>query len=105
MNQQETKKIIDIAIQKFHGQLTDLEGAIGTFLVGQKMGWKILYLAHDRRTLKKYEKILDVDFREVLPGEGALSHKSYAWQAMQKISNFWKAVKGEITIPRRKELE
>ena len=105
MNQQETKKIIDIAIKNFRGDLTTLESAIGAFLVGLKMGWKVMYLVHDRRTIKKFEEILKVDFREVLPDEGVWAHKSVAWSAMKKITNFWKAVKGEISIPRRKELE
>ena len=58
MNQQNTKKIIDIAIKEFAGDFTTLESAIGAFLVGQKLGWKVLYLVHDRRTLKKFEAIL-----------------------------------------------
>ena len=66
MNQQETKKIIDIAIKNFVGDFTTLESAIGTFLVGQKLGWKVPYLAHDRGALKKYEKILDIDFKNFL---------------------------------------
>lgn len=105
MNQQETKKTIDIAIKKFSGDFTTLENAIGAFLLGQKVGWKVLYLVHDRRTIKKFEKILKVDFREILPEEGPWARKSYAWEAMKTISNFWKAVKGEITIENRKKLK
>jgi len=96
MNQQETKKTIDLAISKFKGQLPTLEAAIGAFLAGEKLGWKVLYLVHDKSTIRKYEKILGVNFKEILPDETSLSHKSVAWTAVQKVSNFWKAVKGEI---------
>jgi len=104
MNQQETKKIIDIAIKNFRGLFPTLEGAIGSLIVGQKMGWKILYLVHDKRTIQKYESVLNIKFREVLPEVGPLAHKSVAWVAMERISNFWKAVKGEISIPHRQDL-
>lgn len=96
MNQQETKKTIDLAISKFKGQLPTLEAAIGALLAGEKLGWKVLYLVHDKSTIHKYEKILGVNFKEILPDETSLSHKSVAWTAVQKVSNFWKAVKGEI---------
>lgn len=96
MNQQETKKTIDLAISKFKGQLPTLEAAIGALLAGKKLGWKVLYLVHDKSTIRKYEKILGVNFKEILPDETSLSHKSVAWTAVQKVSNFWKAVKGEI---------
>ena len=96
MNQQETKKTIDLAITNFKGQLPTLEAAIGALLAGEKFGWKVLYLVHDKSTIRKYEKVLDVNFKDILPDETPLSHKSVAWIAVQKVSNFWKAVKGEI---------
>ena len=87
---------IDQRIEKFRGQVPALEQAIGVWIVGRKFGWKVLYLVHDRKTLAKYEKILGIDFRSELPEEGPLAKKSLAWQAVQKVSNFWKAVRGEI---------
>ena len=105
MNQSETKKTIDIAIKEYKGDLTHLESAIGAFLLGQKVGWKVLFLAHDRRTIKRFEKILKVDFRKELPEDGVWAHKSYAWKALKKITNFWKAVKGEVSIERKQELD
>lgn len=87
---------IDERIKEFHGQLNELESAIGAYFVGRKMGWKVLMLIHDRITLKKYEKILGMHFKEDLPDVGPWAHKSYAWLAVQKIKSFWKAVKGEI---------
>ena len=96
MNQQETKKTIDLAIRNFKGQLPTLEAAIGALLVGEKMSWKVLYLVHDKSTIRKYEKILGVNFKKDLPIDTPLSTKSLAYNAVQGVSNFWKAVKGEI---------
>jgi len=97
MNQKQEREMIEKAIKDFRGDLTHLEAAIGAYLVGKEVGWKVAYLAHDKRTIRKFEKILgDINFREVLPEEGRWAHKSIAFVAAQKISNFWKAVKGEI---------
>lgn len=105
LTQQQTKKIIDKAIKDYRGQVPTLEAAIGSLLVGQKLGWKVLYLVHDKRTIKKYEDILKVNFRGILPEAGPLAHKSLAYMTVEKLSNFWKAVKGETPIKRRKEVE
>lgn len=105
MSQQDTKKTIDIAIRNFKGQLPTLEAAIGAWIVGEKLGWKVLYLVHDKSTIRKYEKILDVNFKEILPDETPLSKKSLAFEAVQKVSNFWKAVKGEIPNIRTPEIK
>ena len=86
----------DNAIKDFRGQLPTLEAAIGAYIVGQKIGWKPLLLIHDKKTITKYEKILGINFRDDLPDVGEHANKSLAWKAAQKVSNYWKAVKGEI---------
>lgn len=87
---------IDPIIKDFRGNINELEQAIGVWIVGRQFGWKVLLLVHDRKTLAKYEKILGIDFRFELPEVGPLAHKSIAWNAFQKVTNFWKAVRGEI---------
>ena len=105
MNQQETNKIIEKAIKNFRGQVPTLESAIGALHVGRKFGWKVLYIVHDLRTLKKYEDILGINFKGTLEEAGPLAHKSQGYQAISKLSNFWKAVKGETPIKGRKDIE
>lgn len=105
MNQKEEKEAIDKAIKNFRGLVPTLETAIGAYFVGKKVGWKVLYLVHDKKTIEKYGKILGIDFRKELPEEGQWAHKSMAWEAMKKISNFWKAAKGEIPIEGRSEMK
>lgn len=87
---------IDRVTQNFKGQVNELEQAIGLWMVGRQFGWKVMLLVHDRKTIAKYEKILGIDFRKELPEVGEYANKSIAWKAVQKVSNFWKAVKGEI---------
>lgn len=87
---------VDARIVDFKGDIRQLESAIGALVFGRHVGWKVLLLIHDTRTLRKYEKILGVEFRKVLPEVGVRADKSVAWRYAQKIGEFWKIVKGEI---------
>lgn len=105
MNQKEEQEMIDKAIKDFEGDIPTLETAIGAYIVGKKLGWKPLLLIHDKQTIKKYGKILDIDFKEQLKAEGEWAHKSTAWRAVLKVSNFWKAVSGAIPGIRSTEMK
>jgi hypothetical protein len=83
-------------IRAYKGDITDLERGIGCFYVGREFGWKVMLLVHDRKSVTKYERLLGLDFRQELPEVGKYAHKSMAWRLAQKVSSFWKAVKGEI---------
>ena len=87
---------IDTVTKSFRGNINELEQAIGVWIVGREFGWKVMLLVHDRKTLAKYEKILGINFRFELEEVGPFAHKSVAWRAFQKFTNFWKAVRGEI---------
>ncbi len=89
---------LDKRIEKFKGQATVLESAIGALILGRRYGWKVLYLVHDKKTIRKYEDILGLKFREALEPESDLSNKSLAFRLQKKISNFWKAVSGEMRV-------
>ncbi|MBR9814678.1 hypothetical protein GYB61_12575 [bacterium] len=92
----EKMALIDPAVKEYKGQFPELERAIGVLFTGELVGWKVLYLIHDKKTIRKYEKALGVNFREIFPAEGKYSHKSIAYEMVKKVSNFWKAAKGEI---------
>ena len=96
--------IIDPTIAKFHGNSVELQNAVGAFMLGRHLGWRVLFLIHHKTSIKKYEKILGISFREILPETGPKSNDSRAWRAFQGFSNFWKAVKGEIPGIRTPEL-
>lgn len=101
------KQMTDIsldAVDRFKGYVPQLEAAIGALFVGKRVGWKVLYLVHDKKTLRQYEDLLKISFREVLPDVGPKANKSVAWVALEGIKNFWKAVKGEIPGIRSSEM-
>jgi len=88
--------LLDERVREYKGDITELERAIGALFVGRQMGWKILLLVHDRKTIKRYEETLDLEFKEPnMPEVGKYAYKSVAWAAVQKVASFWKAVKGE----------
>ena len=94
---QQLVDIIDDAIRNFRGDTFELRGAIGALMMARRFGWKPLLLMVDKRSIQKYERILGVSFRDYAPEVGDCAEKSVGWQAVQKVSNFWKAVKGEIS--------
>jgi len=96
---------IDKRTQNFKGQINELEQAIGMWFVGRQFGWKVMFLVHDRKTIAKYEKLLKIDFRNEVPDVGDFAKKSVAWRAVQRVSNFWKAVKGETPGIRSPEFD
>lgn len=97
ISDEEAMLIVNTAIQKFKGDTGQLRNAIGVFLIGRQFGWKPAYLMFDKDSVRKYEKILDIKFRDTMPEEGCYANKSAAWVAMRKVKSFWKAVKGEIS--------
>ncbi len=64
-----------------------------------------MVLVHDKKTIRKYEQILGISVRERFPEVGPWAHKSIAWNLVQKVSNFWKAVSGDISGIRTPELK
>ncbi len=102
------RKLIEISLESvdnFKGDAHQLESAIGALVVGKRVGWKVLYLIHDKKTLRIYEKHLGIIFREILPEVGPKAHKSLAWTALEGVRGFWKAVKGEIPGIRTPEMK
>lgn len=100
----ELERIEREAIANFHGPLDELFGAIGMLRMGDHFGWRVLVLIHNKRTIRKYEAILDIKVRYFFPEEGAASERSVGYTIVKKIGNFWKAVSGDIKIDQRREL-
>jgi len=99
MTDQEFMTICHKAFKDFKGDVREFEKAVGTLYVARYIGWKPIYLMQDRKSLKKYEGFLKIEFQEVVEPEGKEAHRSAAWviltKAKEKITNFWAAVRGE----------
>lgn len=78
------------------GSFTELESALGMLYMGHAFGWKVLYIIHSASTVRKYERILGIIAKEEFPAETDHSNRSLAFGVAKKVSNFWKAVRGEV---------
>ncbi|MCB1796115.1 MAG: hypothetical protein KDJ70_17160 [Candidatus Competibacteraceae bacterium] len=99
MTQEEIQQVIDTALKNYTGDARILESAIGSLFVGLQIGWRPLHLIHRHKTLSRYQNILDLDFREVMPEIGRMADKSLGWRLAKHLNNFWDAVRG--TAPGR----
>ena len=105
MTEKEFIQHCEALVKTYKGDVTVLEHAIGCFVVGRKVGWKCLLVMHDRKSIKRYEDILGLPFKDHLPEVGDLAHRSKAWKIVQGVSSFWKAVKGEIPNVKSTEMK
>ena len=88
-------EVIKSAMERFSGNFDELESAVGMYMVGHYVGWKVLVLVHSKRTVRKYEEILQIIIREEFPEEGLEATRSLALTIAKTVSNFWKVVSGE----------
>ena len=99
------QEIEDNAIINFSGTIDELESALGMLRVGFHVGWKMLYVAHSKKTIRKYEDILNIKIRDLFDEEGPSAKRSIGLALASKYSNFWKVVSGDIKIENRKTIE
>ena len=92
------------SVAEFSGYVDVLESAWGALLVATQFGWKVAFIMHSQATIKKYEKITGLKFREWCDPETRLSGKSIGYTIARKLSSIWKAIRGEESIPHRGEL-
>ena len=86
------------ALIQFRGMLDELESALGMLRMGHHFGWKVLYLIHSKKTIRKYEDILDIKIRDIFPDEGPSAGRSIGLDIAKRFSNFWKVVSGETEL-------
>ena len=104
MSEKQLVDLIDKAIKNFQGNSDSLSGAIGYLMIGRKFGWRVMFFMHTQGTVRKYEQILGIKTRDLMPEEGPYAKKAAVYQAIKKVSNFWKAVKGEVAGVKSKEV-
>lgn len=93
------------AIETYKGQMPVLESAIGALAIGQKFGWRVLQIVHSSATLKKYERVLDLKFKDVCPERTDLSRKSVGLAVADKIQSFWAVALGKHPVKNKDCLE
>lgn len=92
------------ALAKFHGQFDELESAYGFLRLGFQIGWKPLAIIHSKKTFKKYEQMLGINAKELFPEITPASDRSIGFRVAKGLSNFWKAVSGDIKVENRRDI-
>lgn len=73
-------------------------------VLGDYMGWKVLIIMHNKRTVRKYEEILGISVREFFPEEGPIALRSLGYSFAKELGNYWKVVSGDVAVEARREL-
>lgn len=87
------------------GNIDDLEAAIGVLRMGHHFGWKVLYIAHSKKTIKKFEELLEIKIKDFFEEKGPAAERSTGLNLAETHTNFWKVVSGDIKITNRKDIE
>lgn len=105
VRKKELELLVRESVADFKGSFYDLEKAIGMLHMGDHFGWRVLVLVHNKRTIRKYEEILNINIKEFFPEEGAAAYRSVGLTAAKKIGNFWKVVSGEKKVANKADME
>lgn len=79
--------------------IDEVESALGMYLLAHQLGWKVLYLVHSKKTIRKYEEILGIKLSEHFEEFGPDAERTNAYKIIKTVSNFWKLVSGDEKSP------
>ena len=91
-------------ISDFSGQVTVLESAIGTLVIGQHYGMEVVRMAHSPATLRKYQKVLDIKYADHCPETTPLTRKSVGVKVAEKLGGVWKVITGKVKVEGKGEV-
>ncbi len=92
------------AFRQYKGDLTVFESAVGALYLGLFLGWRPLMIIHNPKTFKRYEKILNMSFREVMEEATPVADRSYGYRAAKALNNYWDVVRGTVPVQQRHEV-
>lgn len=102
---EETKEQLEKAVKEFQGNGTTLESALGAVLFGRAFGWRVLKMMHNPSTLRKYEKILGIKYRDICKEETKLTQKNVGMKIVATAKNFWEVVRGTHPVKDKGHIE
>ncbi len=85
-------EIVKRAVNSFEGYADTVESAVGALAFGRRYGWQALRLIHSGRTFRKFEEVLDLKFRDVLPERTRYSRKVAGIRLADAAGKFWQVV-------------
>jgi hypothetical protein len=98
MTQEELDDYFRNLMETFKGDLTDLADAVGALNLGKVYGWKVLRIIYSPVTYRKYQKILGLDFKEVLEDKTDFSERNRGYKIALELNKYWEIVQGAFSI-------
>lgn len=94
---------IDKVIKDYKGDIVHLSDAMGAARMGHHFGWRVLRLVISSVTYRRHQKILGLDFKEVLPEITEYTEKSAGYMLVKRLGNFWDVVNGLVKIDKEQK--
>jgi hypothetical protein len=98
MTAEELTNHVDEVMKNFKGDIVELSNAIGALNVGRFYGWRVLRIIISNASYRKYQRILGLEFKTVLPETTDYSKKSAGYMLVMKAERFWDAVNNVFKI-------
>lgn len=92
-------KHLEHVVSTFRGNGRELESAVGALYLGKIYGWRVLRVMHASISYRKYQKILQLDFKDWCPDTTPLTARHRGYQLALKAQNFWDLVRGTEAAP------
>jgi hypothetical protein len=84
--------------REYKGDSHALFMAIGALFVGRLYGWKVIRVFISTTPYARCQKILGLDFKDVMEAETPLSDRALAYRVVKRLKEFWGIVKGQLPI-------
>lgn len=98
MTDKELFEYLDIVSKEFKGDMGHLSGAIGAVYIGRLYGWRVLRIITAHPVYTRHQRVLGLDFKDVLPETTDLSERSLGYKMAKGLNKFWEIVKGQYKI-------
>jgi hypothetical protein len=83
----------------YRGDGAVLQAALGALLLGRVYGWRVLRVAYTGATYTRYQRVLELDFKEWCEPTTQFTDRHRGYEMVGKLREFWKIVRGEIPGP------
>jgi hypothetical protein len=96
LSDEEMLKILQDAWEEYKGDCSVLMSAMGALVLGREVGWQGIRVTMSAATFRKYEKILGVRFRDVLPDRTKNSRRIRGIRIADGLGKFWQSLSGGL---------
>lgn len=98
MTDNELLEHVNLIAKEYKGDSHALFMAIGALFVGRLYGWKVIRVFLATSSYARSQKILGLDFKEVMDAETPLSDRAFAYKTIKSLKSFWAIVRGQSPI-------